>query len=239
MKARVIGLPIRCALIKAGLRISFMDEYIASIASLCDGIGGSSVTGDDDLAVRGLEDVADAALIPSSVVNAKSGDSHISVFVYLSGSGLVRLHSVTGLVGRLTASRSNADVLSPRFFEMLRHGSYSRRPIDLQRHVAAQRPRAENEVGQSESVIGMQVSYEDDLQLRRFQRGNLEFLGRSRCAPHDAGAAVDDVRSPVNDDSYRRPGTFRIRHGHPRTQHDDLRLLLREDCARKKKHGQD
>ena len=105
--------------------------------------------------------------------------------------------------------------------EVVDHRRDTWRSVDLERYDAVHHPGAEDQVGQTERVIGMQVCEEDDPQVRLAERLDAAAFGRGG-ATHDPGPGIDEIRRPLRDDGHGGTRSRRIGVGGAGPQQHDL-----------------
>src|SRR5688500_13372322 len=117
---------------------------------------------------------------------------------------------VAGRVRRLESLQAVAGVRAVGSEDVIDHRLRPWRPVYDERLVTLERPRREDEVGQAECVVRMEVREKQDAELTRLERLHPVTAGCRRGPPHDAGAGVDEVRGASADNGDRWAGTLRV-----------------------------
>src|SRR5262249_50817934 len=116
----------------------------------------------------------------------------------------------------------------PRLEDVLGHGRYSLRAVDLERLSPAHDPRRKDKVGVTDRVIGMHVGEECRLDVHTAKTESTHSLFEcSSRPPHDTGPEVDQVRRLVDYDSGRWSGAVRIGPRRSGAEHDHARCFIR------------
>ena len=100
-------------------------------------------------------------------MNRYRGDGQGPVVVDEARLDLVNDSLITGIVCMLQAMDSDVDVLAPCSLNVINHFARAFRPIDFQRLMPSEDPRAEDQVWKSERMVGVKVGQENESQIRR------------------------------------------------------------------------
>src|ERR1700681_3622532 len=141
----------------------------------------------------------------------------------------MHVHFVPGRVVRVHLPSPDLDpgpdvnVSLVRLEDMFCHCAGSRGAVNLKWFLPSHDPGREDQVGEAQSVIGVEMSEKADPEVYSFQPSDA-FLASSRSLPDDPGAKINEIRSTVDNDGCRRPRALRVRRGSSRTKENDLRL---------------
>ena len=147
-------------------RMHFVDQHVAAMARIDRRLRRIRVAGDHDAAIGRVEAIAVAL---HRVLGRKRGDRDVRVLVDDAGGDLVRVHLVAVGERPLVAVRIGArlDVDPVGLEQVLGHRLDALGAVHLERHLPADRPGREDQVGVADGVIGMQMRHERDAQFDR------------------------------------------------------------------------
>ena len=222
--------PIFLALVVAELRVNFVHQHVAAVAVFDDARARRAIAGKHDDFVGRLEPVA-VGLAPGAVVHEESFHGYVLVLVDNTRLDLVRVHFVAGPVAVLQAVRANVDVFAVSHQDVIGHGFEPGGTKNFERLFPPEHPRTEDEVRVAERVIGMQVSDESSLELGNCETGHA-LSERGGSAADDAGTAIDNVRSVIDDDGDRWTRAIRVGGRIPRAEQHDLGARRRSGWRR-------
>jgi hypothetical protein len=133
---------------------------------------------------------------------------------------IVRVDDVGLFDRRLQAVQADFDVFTPGPHDVAGHGCDAGRAVDFERLPAAGDGGREDQVGQADRVIGMQVGDEGARELIHANAG-------LRGPPHHAGTAIDNVHVRSGDDCDGGSAVFRLRIGGSGAEQNDAGVLGR------------
>ena len=113
---------------------------------------------------------------------------------------LMHVGFVAGGVAMFEAVGANGDIGLPGGFDVIDHGFRAFGAVDGERLGAVEDPGGEDEVGQAEGVIGVEMGEEDALEVGHLEGVDVELGGGSGGATDDAGAGVEEIGLAVVDD---------------------------------------
>ena len=115
---------------------------------------------------------------------------------------------------------------------MLRHGSRTFRPIDLQSLAASHHPRSQHYVRVPQRMVGMQVRQKKSRQVRRYQSSHAVPLGGLFGAADYSRARVKKVSLSAGHNRNGWAGTQRVRYRRAGTENDHSSRFGRKHEAR-------
>jgi hypothetical protein len=115
---------------------------------------------------------------------------------------------------------------------MFRHPPGSWRAVNLKRFFPSHNPGREDEVGETKSVIGMEMREKGDPEVHRFQPPDA-ILASSRSLPDHSGAKINEIRRTVDDNGCSRAGVLRSGAGVPVRRRTICVLWVGALCAGK------
>src|SRR5271154_2628640 len=89
----------------------------------------------------------------------------------------------------------NVDILAPRRLYVVHHGLCSRRTVYFRRLLTADYPGREDQIGQAERMVGMQMGEENIPQKWRPQERQAVRASSGRGAPDHARTGVEQIGS--------------------------------------------
>ena len=113
---------------------------------------------------------------------------------------LVHVGFVAGGVAVFEAVGANVYVGSPGGFDVIDHRFGAFGAVDGQGLGTVEDPGGEDEVGQAEGVIGVEMGEEDALEVGHLEGVDVELGGGGGGAADDAGAGVEEIGFAVVDD---------------------------------------
>jgi len=150
-------------------RVHFVHQHVAAAASVNSCLRRVCVAGNDDNAIRRVEAVSIAL---HRVLRRKRSYRHLSVLIHDSTGNLVGVDFAAfrkcPLITIRVRSRIDIDAVCRE--QVIRHFLQTLGTIDLERDSAPHRPWREDQVGEPNGVIGMEVSEKRYTQIRRLER---------------------------------------------------------------------
>src|SRR6202453_3929451 len=217
MKHSEIFLPMRVLQLLAVRIKNFVQQQVASIASLHHFIGGRSVARKHNLPIMSLERVS-ISFLPNPMLDRKGGDRNIVVAIHHSWLNLMHIDFVSCSVSLLQSAPPNAHILHPSLLDVRSHILQPMRTISLERLRPSQHPRRKNQIRIAQRVVGMQVSYKNNLQFLSLKSPNSIPPPRAP-PPHHPRTAVDQICPIIYHHRDRRPPPVRVRTRISRSEH--------------------
>src|SRR5690348_12509932 len=117
---------------------------------------GTSVAGDHDAAIGRVDAIAER-IAPRTVIHAERADTNTPAVVDHARLNLVNRDSISARRLMLESSRANPDVFTERRVQVIDHAAQSRWTVQTERLGAPEYPRREDEIGETQHVIAVQV----------------------------------------------------------------------------------